>query len=83
MITVKGNCLDVEFDHVPGTKDSTLQFCVSMSSEFVRVFEDEESGMVEIRITGNEEANDFLRACGGVYGMTVLGMDNTKESRED
>ena len=72
MITVKGNCLDVEFDIVPGTRGDSLEFVITAPAEFVKAYQNETTGETEIRIKGNEETIDFLSACGNLVAMMAL-----------
>jgi len=76
VITVKGNCIDIEFDIVPGTRGGGLEFVITAPSEFVRAYQNETTGETEIRIKGNEETIDFLSACGNLVAMMALDSES-------
>lgn len=66
MVTIKGNMIDISFDHVDTRNNSSYQLVITLPDEaFMTVMTDD--GRRQIRIIGDGEAKDFLHACSFIW----------------
>lgn len=66
--------MDTQFESISGHLGGPdFPLIITVPSEFVTVAHRADSNEIEIRITGQQEATDFLKACGAIWAMTVVG----------